>query len=260
MDIGSELRTARLRRQLTIEQVAKLTKIRPSLLQAIERNDFHQLPGALYAKGFLKSYAREVGLKPDEIVAEYVRMTALPAESAPAPAAVRPVGGPAWQLSPLLTRWRAIAGVFVLAWFVASYLAHQRANVATSSNADQVASAASGPPVVDDRSTGTSGGSPSSSPRPMTDQADSIRLEVQITGPCWVAADTDGERVINRLMTAGERETIHARDAITVRVGDPSAFKFRINGQPGRSLGAPGQAVTIRITRENYASFAGSGG
>jgi hypothetical protein len=82
-----------------------------------------------------------------------------------------------------------------------------------------------------------------------------LSLQLQTTGPCWVAADADGQRIVNRLMSAGERETIDAREAITLRVGDPATFKFSINGAPGRRLGGRGDAVTVRITPDNYSSF-----
>ena len=71
MDIGADLRNARQARRLSIEQIARVTKISPSVLRAIDRNDFDSVPGGLFTRGFLRAYAREVGLDPEEIVQLY---------------------------------------------------------------------------------------------------------------------------------------------------------------------------------------------
>src|SRR5437762_13790613 len=71
MDIGAELRNARKARKLSIEEIARVTKISPSVLRAIDRNDFDSVPGGLFTRGFLRAYAREVGLDPEEIVDLY---------------------------------------------------------------------------------------------------------------------------------------------------------------------------------------------
>jgi hypothetical protein len=70
-----------------------------------------------------------------------------------------------------------------------------------------------------------------------------------------VSATADGLSVVYRLMQAGERQTIEARDEVVLRIGDPAAFTFFINNTPGRTLGRAGQAVTLRITAQNYREF-----
>ena len=87
--------------------------------------------------------------------------------------------------------------------------------------------------------------------------ADSGRLtmEISTTADCWVRASADGATVVSRLLRAGEREVIVAREAIDLRVGDAAAFAFTINERPGRSLGGSGEVVDIRVTESNYLSF-----
>jgi hypothetical protein len=58
-----------------------------------------------------------------------------------------------------------------------------------------------------------------------------------------------------RLMMPGEQKSIDARENLTLRVGDPGAFAFSINGTAGRSLGRAGQPITVQINRQNYATF-----
>lgn len=62
MEIGSILRHRRQELNLTLEEVAEQTKIRKSYILALEEENFEELPGKVYIVGFLKNYARVLGL------------------------------------------------------------------------------------------------------------------------------------------------------------------------------------------------------
>ena len=67
-DFGATLRAAREHRGLTLQQLSEATKISPSALTALEDNDVGQLPGGLFIRAFVRSYAAEVGLDPEQTV------------------------------------------------------------------------------------------------------------------------------------------------------------------------------------------------
>lgn len=69
--LGDKLREAREARGITVDQLAAATKIRSDYLLALEQGDRSSLPGDVYVRGFLRLYAREVGLDADAVVAEY---------------------------------------------------------------------------------------------------------------------------------------------------------------------------------------------
>jgi cytoskeleton protein RodZ len=69
---GEKLRQARESRKITLQEIADTTKIGTRSLQALESDRFDQLPGGIFNKGFVRSYARFVGLDEDKTVAEYV--------------------------------------------------------------------------------------------------------------------------------------------------------------------------------------------
>src|SRR2546422_2620045 len=71
MDIGGELRRARTARNFSLEDISRRTRISPFVLRAIEANDFDQVPGGLFTRGFLRAYAREVGLDGENLIREY---------------------------------------------------------------------------------------------------------------------------------------------------------------------------------------------
>src|SRR6185295_11240624 len=71
-DFGGKLRLARERRGISLRQIASNTKISVAALEALERNDVSKLPGGIFSRSFVRAYAVEVGLDPDETVREFL--------------------------------------------------------------------------------------------------------------------------------------------------------------------------------------------
>jgi cytoskeleton protein RodZ len=88
--VGGELRAARNARGLTLEAVSEDLKIRKDYLSAIERGDDASLPGLPYALGFVRSYARSMGLDAADLVSRY-KAEAAAADADPALAFPQPV-------------------------------------------------------------------------------------------------------------------------------------------------------------------------
>lgn len=70
---GQRLKEQRIAKRLTIEEVSKETKIRESYLLAIEKGEYKRLPASTYTQGFVRNYARYLGLKEQEILAIFRR-------------------------------------------------------------------------------------------------------------------------------------------------------------------------------------------
>jgi cytoskeletal protein RodZ len=70
-ELGQRLKEARLEKNYTYEELQELTKIQKRYLQAIEEGNYSVLPGAFYAKAFIKNYAEKVGLDPEELFEQY---------------------------------------------------------------------------------------------------------------------------------------------------------------------------------------------
>ena len=78
MALGEQLRNARLNRNETPSQVAAATQMMVQLVEDLEREDFSRVAAPIYAKGFIKLYARHVGLDPQPLINEYVTRHAFP--------------------------------------------------------------------------------------------------------------------------------------------------------------------------------------
>lgn len=70
-EIGTSLRDARVRRDISLQQAEEDTKIRVKYIQAMENEDFDVLPSGTYVKGFLRTYAEYLGLDFQVLLDEY---------------------------------------------------------------------------------------------------------------------------------------------------------------------------------------------
>jgi transcriptional regulator with XRE-family HTH domain len=71
-EFGAHLRRAREARGVTLRRIADVTKISVRALEAVERNDFSRLPGGIFTRSFVRAYAIEAGLDPDETVRQFL--------------------------------------------------------------------------------------------------------------------------------------------------------------------------------------------
>jgi len=69
---GEKLRKQREQRGIALDAISHTTKISTRMLRAIEEEHFDQLPGGVFNKGFVRAYARQVGLNEEEAVTDYL--------------------------------------------------------------------------------------------------------------------------------------------------------------------------------------------
>ncbi|MBX3201407.1 MAG: helix-turn-helix domain-containing protein [Labilithrix sp.] len=69
--VGTTLRQQREKKRMGLAEVSRVTRIPMATLESIEQDHFDDLPGEVFVKGFLKSYAQTLGLLPEDIVARY---------------------------------------------------------------------------------------------------------------------------------------------------------------------------------------------
>ena len=72
VDFGAKMKRAREERGVSLRRIADVTKIAVSALEALERNDISRLPGGIFTRAFVRSYALEIGLDPEETVRDFL--------------------------------------------------------------------------------------------------------------------------------------------------------------------------------------------
>lgn len=71
-DFGGRMRRAREARGVSLRQIADSTKLSMAALEALERNDISRLPGGIFSRGFVRSYAAEIGMDPEASVRDFI--------------------------------------------------------------------------------------------------------------------------------------------------------------------------------------------
>ena len=245
MDLGTDLRNAREHAGLSLHDLAARTRIPLRTLRAIEKNDFDNVPPGIFARSFIRTYAQEVGVDPNEAVAQYRSITE---------PVVEPVAEPQAEVVEQRIPWRSFApdlSEFGQRWgyaltamaLLVGLIAVNRYGERDEQPAAAVAAAPA--PRIE---------KPADSPKPVATTGGGIQLEMRAQGPCWVRAVVDGQIAFARLLQPGEIETLSGQRDITMRVGDPAALSYSINGRSGPPLGSAKQAVTVRFDTSGQAT------
>ncbi len=209
-----------------------------TVLRALEAGRTADVPGGIFARAFVKSYAREVGLNPDEAVARFLEACG---EARPKTRThtVEVEPGPGEQVSlRSATVWLTVGGVSLVGLLVIF-------GVMSGGAPDTevpVPPAATSPAATAPAS--------QSAPAPAT-----LTIAIHPTAPCWVSLTVDGDRVFSRVLQPGEREVHDASEEVVIMVGDTAAFAFSINERQGLLPDAAGQVATVTINRDNYRRY-----
>jgi cytoskeletal protein RodZ len=289
---GAKLRDARERRGMSLRQIANATKISIAALEALERNDILRLPGGIFSRAFVRSYAVEVGLDPEATIQEFIAQ--FPNDSV---TAGHPASDPIEDHQAVESD-RRTAGTFL--WLAAvsvpiagavlyfatagrPLIREGAAPAAAASDQSAEPGRAADPPAPPVSETvpasappqtpspplasppaplhavaPASATPPSASPSSDAAPADAVgRLAVQLSArrPCWVTAVVDGRRVMDRLLAAGEQTTVDVRREMVLTAGDAGALTLTINGAEARPLGKAGEVVTARFNPANFKTY-----
>jgi len=269
-DFGGKLRQARERRGISLRQIAASTKISASALDGLERNDISKLPGGIFSRAFVRSYAVEVGLDPDETVNEFLeRFNQDPPPSAGPPAAVLPETERFYQEEQRkAARTLAIIGAALIMLAVGGiFLFRARAARAAARSETGASSAKAtallGPAPALRPAAEPSGPRAAVQPQPADPSgvsrapvvSEALQLDVHPSANCWVSMTVDGTKLFARMMKAGEHETHTVQREAVVEIGDAGAFAYSINGRAGKALGDAGQEKTFTLTPATAADY-----
>jgi cytoskeleton protein RodZ len=229
-EIGATLREARVRKRLTLQQVEDDTKIRVKYIQAMENEEFDALPGATYAKGFLRGYSTYLGLDPEIILDEYRSRYRHPADAGPfsGSSALRPRhhrrrSGLAFV---------ALVAVLILALI---YVVGLRGSH-DSSGSKVNPSVLSPSPSPSDTLLPT--GTPSATSSPVAVQS---AVSIVAKAACYVEVRKDGATgtpIFRSTMAQGASWTRKVTGTVAIVVGgDPGNLTLTVNDRPVRTAG-----------------------
>jgi hypothetical protein len=245
--MGAYLRAARRRRRVSIERAAEETRIRANFLMRMESDEFDFLAPA-YARGFLRSYARYLGLDPDPLTTEFDRRYGIERlDTAQVMALQRRMKHRIPRQPIRLSRAAVVlmvvaGGLAVLAGVGLLFDPEKQASV----DEPEVAGPITESPAP------TPSPTPSPSPSP-TDVVGGIAftegIDVQLVASddCWTQVYADGspDPVFTGTLAPGESQSFVADEEMTMILGFPEGVDLIVNGH---DLGPPGGVNPITIT------------
>lgn len=236
---GIWLRRQREAREVGLREIAERTKISLRYLEALEENRFALLPAPVFARGFLREYARYVGLNPDEVVNHFLAAQGLDGRELVPGSDAQTVSGPALAPRPSAAgagwkRWlflglatTALLGVVALA----AWLAKQRRESPPESPGIAVAPAVTAPAPAPQPLTSAPEAAPVEAAPAVPARA--LRLTLDFTADCWVEGVMDGgQRRVSEKRVQGETVQLDADRSIELTLGSSGAVEARLNGLP----------------------------
>lgn len=262
---GEKLEQERLKRGVKLEQISAATKISSHHLRAIEKEEFSGLPGGVFNRGFVRSYARYLGLNQEEMVRQY-----LAASGEPEPQPVEADAGDSERavrwLRLLLVIAILVGGVFAAIRLREPLLGLLRNEMLRSQTPEAPVTATRGrhtarltpvktKPVEHSENpivTASAALSPSrllvpaAAAEPLS-QGD-FTVAVRARQDAWLSITADNRRVMEGTLSADDVRRFHAAKQLVFVTGNAGGVEISFNGSPLGPLGAEGQRKQVTFT------------
>jgi len=262
--LGEELKAARESKGLTLRQIADSTRISLSFLTALEADDYTSIPGEVFVTGFLRSYARELGIPEKEILAKYRQLNPPPAEPSysqvktqhkPKPSLLRIPHGLVvrkMSLPILIVAGLILGGILTL---LAIMLTSKTAPEPVATTEVPIMAAAPKPyvPITTATANAFKVGTSSqpaippvkeNTPQLAEPQAKpSLEVKLTATEKTWYSYSTDKGQRKHGIMEKGTSLSIIADDMINLDLGNAGGVKVEYNGKELKPFGKQGVPV-----------------
>jgi cytoskeletal protein RodZ len=260
--IGAKLRQERIGRGLSIDAISKETRIPSRYLEAIENDDFSDLPGLIFARNFVRQFALALKLDPDPLLMELPRQDEATVQLPNPPQHKRWSFERDRRIRSLLssTIWiLVLAGAGTL-----GYLHYNR----SGQFAPQQVEAASAP-ISNTPATAPVPGTANLKPvdqvpaeQPVTEPAPLVTSAVENSGsatapvnvvvtahaPAWIQITADGKSAFTGTLQTDETKHISAAELVKLLTGNAGALTISLNGKTLDSLGPVGQVRSVSLT------------
>jgi hypothetical protein len=273
-NLGAFLRQQREEKKVPLEEMAVRTRIAVRFIKAIEENQFDQLPNQVSAKGFLRSYARCLGLN-EEVVLKGFSEAARPAEPPPTAEKQEEILSYIQMKRPDRIPFPLWAALSVLAVIVLLLVAtrfmpkREEAPVAPLPEAIspplEKINPSDLPSILDVPAGGEASPSPAITPPPAVPAPKSsalmptptptqapmpkpLVLLVEAVEPSWVQVNIDDVETKEALLKPSEKVKWEAKKKFTLTVGNAGGVRVNLDGQDLGPFGPSGKVVKREIT------------
>jgi len=244
-EFGERLKREREMREVSIAEVTKATRISTRFIEALENEDWEKLPGGVFGHGFVRTIARYLGLDEEALLGEYDLARAETLEPVPSKPEERIPSPPKWvSVAAVVIILLAIIGLFyagLYGWHrFTAYRASKRSSSSSAAAGQQAATTATTPVAADP----AAGESPQAPAVPLD-------LSVSTSAATRVRILSDGQKVLDADLPAGETRHFSANRQFEVTAADSSAVLLELNGQAMPPVGAAGASGTMVLSQKN---------
>lgn len=240
--VGQLLKEERLRQGFSLEEIEEETKIRKYYLQALEEENYKVLPPQVYATGFMKRYAKFLGLDEAEFSERFKREACFEEEEDTVPQVKEPLT----PINKVVLPWGNImAGIIFLVvaiWlgnYIVGYLSERGAREAQPQTPGIQQPAEQTPAPEQEQN---------QSPPPSTTPA--ALLELKTTQACWLLVVVDGETQYTGTLPANQERVFEGKERIYLKAGNAGGLEITFNGEKQEPLGAVGEVKEREFTAE----------
>jgi cytoskeleton protein RodZ len=243
---GEYLRTIREQKGKSLEQLSESTKIALSNLESLERDRFDLLPPRVFVKGFVRSYAQEVGLNPDETITKFDRATQSEIELESAEDSV------VFSVQPssfIYSKWFTIALTAVGAVSICILLLTVVVRLVIT---DSTATMKKTRPVISSTKNSDYPKPAVVTARPET-RADTapgdgrVILEIKAVVNTWLRVEPDGGPAEELIMAPGDVQVFTAHESFSLQTGNAGGIRLKLNNREYPLLGKANQSLSITL-------------
>ena len=231
--IGSTLRLKRQEKQLSLDQVEALTRIRARFLQAIEAGRLDQLPEPIYIQSFIKKYAETLGLDGTQLASSFPVSDRQPIVKP----ASRPLPAAQLQTSHLYVLYILVIVGTVSA--LSQTLSRSEMQVSNTVPQKQPVISATAKPKPPHTQKVKTVNAPSKTNKP-------VEIGVTLKDESWIRVVADGKKQFEGLLPQGTQRTWVANEQLKVRVGNAGGVLVStVEQKEAKPLGQPGQVQEV---------------
>ncbi len=269
-NFGTNFTRAREAAGLSLEKIAAETRISTRFLVAIENEEFDLLPGGVFNRGFIRSYAERVGINPDQAIADYEQISVAVEEPVEE---LRNVERASMSKSDrnLYALAAGLLAVLIIVFYVVTRNRSAGSAVQPTPNAatetapapDATTETAPTPDAATETTPAPDAGQPKTAgtvpdvvqPKAAAPPAaaTSLVVDLNVKDLSWIKVTTDGNVALSDNLTAGTNQRFTATSSIDLAIGNAAGVSLTINGREVGTLGQTGQVREITITPQNAA-------
>jgi cytoskeletal protein RodZ len=250
--VGAYLRQLREARGVSLEEIARTTRVNPAFLTALEADDFASLPMPVFTRGFIRAYCQMLNEPPDQALALFGGGLPPPAGGAPpppAPGATRREGSartvgepPPRNRGPVLVSFilLIVLGIALFAVTLALQSPREAGHEPVAARAPATAPAPAAPGPGARAAAPPAAGAPAPAPAP---RPTGYRLVARTVEPTWIRVRTEDGKTTEETIPAGQTREWYSAGRFTLTVGNAGGVSLELNGRALPPLGASGAVI-----------------